>query len=68
MCIRDRLWHLQAAHTPDEALTAGADEFTRYYTWRNRKQQLEMLEDLRNYAADSATLNEICLLYTSRCV
>ena len=36
-----------------------ADEFTRYYTWRNRKQQLEMLEDLRNYAADSATLNEI---------
>ncbi|MBK7215556.1 MAG: acyltransferase domain-containing protein [Candidatus Promineofilum sp.] len=36
-----------------------ADEFTRYHTWLSRKQQLEMLEDLRNYSADSATLNEI---------
>ncbi|WP_374688076.1 beta-ketoacyl synthase N-terminal-like domain-containing protein, partial [Promineifilum sp.] len=36
-----------------------ADEFTRYYTWLGRREQLEMLEDLRNYATDNATLNEI---------
>ena len=36
-----------------------AEEFTNYYTWRGRKQQLEMLEDLRNYASDAATLSEI---------
>ncbi len=36
-----------------------ANEFTRYYTYLNRKQQLEMLEDLRNYTTDPATQNEI---------
>ncbi|MBP9503659.1 MAG: acyltransferase domain-containing protein, partial [Candidatus Promineofilum sp.] len=36
-----------------------ADEFKRYYTYTNRIQQLEMLEDLRNYASDLAAQNEI---------
>jgi len=36
-----------------------AEEFTHYYTWRGRKQQLETLEDLRNYTSDVATLTEI---------
>ena len=36
-----------------------ADEFTRYYTYVNRTQQLEMLEDLRQYATDAATQSEI---------
>ena len=36
-----------------------ANEFKRYYAFVNRKQQLEMLEDLRNYTTDSATQNEI---------
>jgi 3-oxoacyl-(acyl-carrier-protein) synthase/acyl carrier protein/NAD(P)-dependent dehydrogenase (short-subunit alcohol dehydrogenase family) len=36
-----------------------ADEFTRYHTWQSRKQQLEMLEDLRNYTTDSVTLSEL---------
>jgi hypothetical protein len=29
-----------------------AEEFTRYYTWENRRMQLEMLEDLRRYTTD----------------
>jgi len=36
-----------------------ADEFKRYYTYVNRTQQVEMLEDLRHYAADPAALSEI---------
>ena len=36
-----------------------ADEFTRYFTWENRRQQIEMLEDLRNYTRDEETLREI---------
>ena len=36
-----------------------ADEFTRYYTYRNRVEQLETLEDLRNYTTDGATLSEL---------
>ncbi|MBW7958149.1 MAG: acyltransferase domain-containing protein, partial [Candidatus Promineofilum sp.] len=36
-----------------------ADEFKRYYTYLNRTQQLEMLEDLRNYTADPSSLSEI---------
>ncbi|MCO5182243.1 MAG: SDR family NAD(P)-dependent oxidoreductase [Candidatus Promineofilum sp.] len=36
-----------------------ANEFKRYYAFVNRKQQLEMLEDLRNYTTDSATQSEI---------
>ncbi|MBI3941379.1 MAG: SDR family NAD(P)-dependent oxidoreductase [Chloroflexi bacterium] len=39
-----------------------ADEFTRYYTWENRHQQLEMLEDLRQYTKDPDTLCEIMRL------
>ena len=30
-----------------------ADEFTRYYTYLNRVEQLEMLEDLRRYTQDN---------------
>ncbi|MCW5846053.1 MAG: SDR family NAD(P)-dependent oxidoreductase [Anaerolineae bacterium] len=36
-----------------------ANEFKRYYAFVNRKQQLEMLEDLRNYTTDSAAQSEI---------
>ncbi len=36
-----------------------ADEFRRYHTWLSRTQQVEALEDLRRYAGDLATLNEI---------
>ena len=36
-----------------------ANEFKRYYIHVNRTQQLEMLEDLRNYATDPATQSEI---------
>jgi len=36
-----------------------ADEFNRYYTHVNRTQQLEMLEDLRNYATEPASQSEI---------
>jgi malonyl CoA-acyl carrier protein transacylase len=36
-----------------------ADEFSRYYTWFGRQQQLESLEDLRNYTTDAGTLNEL---------
>ena len=36
-----------------------ADEFSRYYVYVNRTEQLEMLEDLRNYATDPAAQNEI---------
>jgi len=36
-----------------------ADEFSRYYAYVNLSEQLEMLEDLRNYATDPAALSEI---------
>ncbi len=36
-----------------------ADEFRRYYDFRNRQEQLEALEDLRRYTTDEATLAEI---------
>ncbi|NWF71259.1 MAG: acyltransferase domain-containing protein, partial [Chloroflexi bacterium] len=36
-----------------------ADEFTRYYTYQSRLDQLQMLEDLRLYASDGRTLSEI---------
>jgi len=36
-----------------------ADEFRRYYEWENRRQQLAMLEDLRQYTTDPTTLREI---------
>ncbi len=36
-----------------------ADEFTRYFTWQNRREQLERLENLRLYTRDQETLNEI---------
>jgi acyl transferase domain-containing protein/NAD(P)-dependent dehydrogenase (short-subunit alcohol dehydrogenase family) len=36
-----------------------ADEFRRYYEWENRRQQIEALEDLRQYTTDEAVLNEI---------
>ncbi|MDW8318876.1 MAG: beta-ketoacyl synthase N-terminal-like domain-containing protein, partial [Anaerolineae bacterium] len=36
-----------------------AEEFTRYYTWESRLQQLALLEDLRGYVSDWQTLQEI---------
>ncbi len=36
-----------------------ADEFRRYYTYQNRLDQLELLEDLRRYTTDADTLSEI---------
>lgn len=36
-----------------------ADEFSRYYTWKNRREQLDLLEDLRQSCDDGATLAEI---------
>ncbi|MCO6450245.1 MAG: beta-ketoacyl synthase, partial [Caldilineales bacterium] len=36
-----------------------ADEFARYYEWMNRVEQLAMLQDLRQYATDANTLQEI---------
>ncbi|MFZ0546262.1 MAG: SDR family NAD(P)-dependent oxidoreductase [Candidatus Promineifilaceae bacterium] len=36
-----------------------ADEFSRYYRYQNRREQLEMLEDFRRYTADPNTLSEI---------
>ncbi|NDJ61977.1 MAG: acyltransferase domain-containing protein, partial [Chloroflexi bacterium] len=36
-----------------------ADEFRRYYEYQNRVNQLEMLEDLRRYSNDPATLSEL---------
>ncbi len=36
-----------------------AEEFRRYYEWENRRRQLAMLEDLRQYASDPTTLREI---------
>lgn len=35
------------------------DEFRRYYAWENRRGQLAMLEDLRQYTTDAATQREI---------
>ncbi len=36
-----------------------AQEFERYYTWHNQVSQLEMLEDLRRYTREAATLAEL---------
>ncbi|PID85814.1 MAG: beta-ketoacyl synthase [Chloroflexi bacterium] len=36
-----------------------ADEFTRYYTYLNRLERVEMLEDLRRYTQDNGTLVEL---------
>ena len=36
-----------------------ADEFKRYYAWENLRQQIGMLEDLRQYVQDDVTLREI---------
>jgi 3-oxoacyl-(acyl-carrier-protein) synthase len=36
-----------------------AEEFSRYFTFQNRLDQLNMLEDLRRYTGDTATLTEI---------
>ncbi|NOK88154.1 MAG: Malonyl CoA-acyl carrier protein transacylase [Chloroflexi bacterium AL-N15] len=36
-----------------------ADEFNRYYTWQNRREQLAMLEDLSRYTQDFSTQQEI---------
>ncbi|HHW88312.1 MAG TPA: acyltransferase domain-containing protein, partial [Chloroflexi bacterium] len=36
-----------------------ADEFSRYYEWENRRQQIAALEDLRQYTTDPTTLREI---------
>ncbi|MBP6802543.1 MAG: SDR family NAD(P)-dependent oxidoreductase [Chloroflexi bacterium] len=36
-----------------------AEEFSRYYTYVNRRSQLEALEDVRRYASDGAALNEL---------
>jgi malonyl CoA-acyl carrier protein transacylase len=35
------------------------DEFSRYFTYQNRVEQLAALEDLRRYTTDPATLNEL---------
>ena len=36
-----------------------ADEFKRYYAWENLRQQISMLEELRPYVQDAATLREL---------
>ncbi len=36
-----------------------AEELQRYFAWESRRQQLEMLEDLRQYASDPAVQAEI---------
>jgi acyl transferase domain-containing protein len=36
-----------------------AEEFERYFAYKNRIEQLETLEDLRNYTTDAKTLQEI---------
>ncbi|MCW5860054.1 MAG: SDR family NAD(P)-dependent oxidoreductase, partial [Caldilineales bacterium] len=36
-----------------------AQEMANYYAWQNRLDQLKMLEDLRQYASDAVTLQEI---------
>ena len=36
-----------------------ADEFKRYYAWENLRQQIAMLEELRQYVQDDVTLREI---------
>ena len=36
-----------------------AEEFRHYFAWESRRQQLEMLEDLRQYASDPAVQAEI---------
>ena len=36
-----------------------ADEFSRFYEWENRRQQIAALEDLRQYTTDPTTLREI---------
>ncbi|MCC6169530.1 MAG: SDR family NAD(P)-dependent oxidoreductase, partial [Caldilineaceae bacterium] len=36
-----------------------AEELGRYFTWQNRLHELELLEDLRGYSADPATLAEL---------
>ncbi len=36
-----------------------ADEFSRYYEWQTRLNQLETLQDLQRFTTDSSTFNEI---------
>ncbi len=36
-----------------------ADEFGRFYAWRNLNEQIEALEELRRYTSDAGTLAEI---------
>jgi malonyl CoA-acyl carrier protein transacylase len=36
-----------------------ADEFSRYYSYQNRLEQQQMLQDLRRYATDTAVMQEI---------
>ncbi len=36
-----------------------ADEFKRYYAWENLRQQIAMLQELREYTQDDVTLREI---------
>ncbi|MBW7885139.1 MAG: acyltransferase domain-containing protein, partial [Caldilineaceae bacterium] len=56
-CLRDETGVIFASAFPGGDRMAS--EFRRFYEWENRRQQLAMLEDLRQYTTDSITLREL---------
>jgi malonyl CoA-acyl carrier protein transacylase len=55
--LRDETGVIFASAFPGGDRMAG--EFERYFAWQNRLDQLALLDDLRQYTTDSATLREL---------